>query len=255
MNMDQLFVSLPEALQWEILTDFVGGFAVRKNRLMRFLSDRLKIQILKNTFEINRKRPPSGFLKNFVVHRQQLLMPAWMENEHLYRAEAEIEFSQEGKFAMLFKTISTNQYSRCYYSTQVGSEVQPIITPIDDSVTLPPYEKHDYPSFPYTNRKLGRTEQTMKAFDPVEYRFKTYWGFRTLLPNILELGLVGVAVLGLVFRSHWQRVSDTDHVRFLEVVLVCVLGATGMAAYFERMYMIASYNAYIRSQTQWLWKS
>lgn len=37
-QVDQIFKMLPEVLQWEILTDFVGGFIVRYNKLRRLMS-------------------------------------------------------------------------------------------------------------------------------------------------------------------------------------------------------------------------
>lgn len=230
--MDQVFKSLPVDLQWEILTDFVGGFAVRNNKLRRLLSQDSKTQILKHTFEINPNQAPSGYLKNFIVHNQRrIFMPHWFENAHLHRAAAFLEFSHKGKGALLFKTISTEQYSYCYYNSNHQS-VEVSITPMNDSVTLPPYEKHDYPSFPFTNRKLGRPEQTMKSFDPSDYKFKTQWDFQSLFPSTLELGVVVVAVMGVVFGSHLSEL----------VVFLCVFGSMGICAYLERMYTIVSYN-------------
>jgi hypothetical protein len=41
------------------------------------------------------------------------------------------------------------------------------IRDVDYSVVLPPYEKHVYPSYPYTNKKLGRPVLKMKLHNPI----------------------------------------------------------------------------------------
>ena len=52
-QVDKIFKMLPRELQWEILTDFVGGFAVRFNRLRRLLSDDIQEKIVDHNFGLN----------------------------------------------------------------------------------------------------------------------------------------------------------------------------------------------------------
>ena len=240
--MYQVFKGLPEELQWEILTEFVGGFAVRYKKLRRFLSVVLKFQILRHTYEINPTRPPSGYLKNFserYLPPQFLIpMPYNLDDYHLFSVEAFLIFSHKEILAILLRTISTNQYSHCYYNS---TSKQWIITPIDNSVTLPPYEKHYYPPFPNTNKKLGRPIQMMGLFDPLIYKERSLWQFYSQ-PNGLELGLIVVSGLSLVFRSDMERLLGLDDLGLLGIVGLVLFGAVGLCGYLEREYLFRVRN-------------
>ena len=242
--MDQVFKGLPEALQWEILTDFVGGYTVRYKKLRRSLSDVLKFQILRNTYGINPTRPPSGFFKNFVV---SITMPHNYDMEYTL-VEAQLEFSHKKKFAMLFRNISTNQYS---YGYKGYSSNQLTITPIDDSVILPPYERHYYPSFPNTNKKLGRSIQMMELFNPLIYKERSFWRLYSL-PNGLELGLIVASGLGIVFWSDVERLLELADVVLLGKIEIVLIGAMGLCGYLERQFMVRF--GYIPLLHSWLRK-
>ncbi len=77
---------------------------------------------------------------------------------------ASAEFSRRNTFVVLFKSVRTGHLSYGYHSWSR----QWYITEVDDSVVLPRFEKHVYPSYPYTNKKLGRRPVLkMKLHDPI----------------------------------------------------------------------------------------
>jgi hypothetical protein len=93
-------------------------------------------------------------------------------NDHydpdLLKTVAVAEFSRQGACVVLFKSKINSKLSygyRCYYNT--GWDGKWYITDINDSVVLPPYEKHVYPSYPNTNKKLGRPVKKMKLHNHI----------------------------------------------------------------------------------------
>ena len=179
--MDQVFKGLPRALQWEILTVFVGGYAVRFNRLRRFMTGEVQKQIMKHNFELHDISSRNLWAKNIVYsfipfrlehlvnreHRRVYVdkngIPGFqIENSDIYQAIALSEFTRRETFVVLLKKKDTGSLSYGYYSW--GRDWY--ITPVNDSIVLPPYVKHYYPSYPYTNKKLGRPELKMKVYDP-----------------------------------------------------------------------------------------
>lgn len=183
-QVDQIFKMLPRALQWEILVDFVGGFVVRYNRLRRIMSGVLQRQMLVHNFGINElslyklwgkprvESPVSYRIKMIALNRNLGVLhfkcdgQPWINEEdpELLLTVASAEFSRRVTFVVLFKHKHTGQLSYGFHSR---SSRHWYITEMDDSVVLPPFEQHVYPSYPYTNKKLGRPVLKMKLHDPI----------------------------------------------------------------------------------------
>ena len=83
------------------------------------------------------------------------------EHEHLLQVASTV-FGLGEDVVILFKTIHTDQLSYGFFnwSTQCWR-----ITEVDDYIVLPPFEKNVYPSYPYTNKKLGRKVLKMKLYN------------------------------------------------------------------------------------------
>jgi hypothetical protein len=81
----------------------------------------------------------------------------------LLKIVAVAEFSHRGACVVLFEDKHTQKLSYGFH----GWDAKWYITDINDSVILPPYEKHYYPSYPYTNKKLGRPVKKMKLHNPI----------------------------------------------------------------------------------------
>ena len=178
---DQVFRGLPQALQWEILVQFVGGFVVRYNRLRRILSGELQEKIMEHNFSLNRLSLRRLWVKplvEFPTPNRLFISAINRSNVSNFRCDGQpwndvgdpdrlltissAEFSRKGMFVTLFRDEDNGRLSygfRLMYRWY--------ITEIDDSITLPPFEKHVYPSYPYTNKKLRRPLLKMKLHAPV----------------------------------------------------------------------------------------
>ena len=183
---DHVFKMLPQDLQWEILTDFVGGFVVRYNRLRRLMSGELQNKIMKHNFDINYLSLRNLWAKPFVRfpladndHLIPSILNRWKvssfgsdgqlrENDDPdeLRLVAAAEFSHRGSCVVLFSSKLTGRLSYGYRMVHRGA-VEWYIMDVDDSIVLPPYEKHVYPSYPNTNKKLGRPVLKMKLHNPI----------------------------------------------------------------------------------------
>ena len=144
MNMDQLFKALPRDLQWEVLTEFVGSHAVRKGKLIKKIVFDGRHQMLLNMPRICQKIG-IGYDTSFFYAEAAVIM----SNE---RYLAFGEGSGSGRLAHGFrKILHDDDDNSPWYGVNMD------ITYMDDSVILPPFEKHSYPSFPDTeNKKRSR---------------------------------------------------------------------------------------------------
>ena len=183
-QLDQVFKMLPLVLQWDILVELVGGYVVRYNRLRRLMSGDLQKKIMKHNFKliIDKyvvraplthglwakplvKYPVPVSLLTLALNRRKCFRSNGQqydgEHEHL-QPVASIVFGLGEDVVVLFKTPITDQLSHGVFNWTTQSWR---ITEVDDSIVLPPFEKHVYPSYPYTNKKLGRKVLKMKLYN------------------------------------------------------------------------------------------
>ena len=134
----QLFRHLPRDLQWEVLSEFVGSHAVRKGKLIKKMVFGARQQMVQNIHRIhvcyigvynedfNAKTYTSmsdGSQLMFCEH------PVYKEMGYMFRKRIKRECSWMPSF-----------WGQQY-------------TPMNDSVVLPPFEKHSYPSYEDTDKK------------------------------------------------------------------------------------------------------
>ena len=153
MNMDQLFLTLPRDLQWEILSEFLGTHSVRKGKLIRKIvytkfkgkifrqigSDRyMRVKVAESV----RVRPCKTFLssRNVDVPRyirlpKDIPMAFW-------------EDPYNGDTIYLSRTMERDPYIP-FWKVSFAS------VRTEDSVVLPAFVKHSYPSYEYTKKKRG----------------------------------------------------------------------------------------------------
>ena len=184
-QVDKEFKRLPIALKWEILVDFVGGYVVRYNRLRRLMTGDFHKQIMEHTFELNKFSLYNLWLKPKVESVDTsgfsiILLHALNRGIKLnFRSDGQpwdaeddpellvpvssSEFSRRDMCVLLFESKYTRKLSYGYFSLS-GKWY---ITEVNDSIVLPPYEKHVYPSYPNTNKKLGRPVMKMKLHNPI----------------------------------------------------------------------------------------
>jgi hypothetical protein len=140
--MDQLFKALPQDLQWEILSEFVGTHKVRNGKLLRKITGEHQVLSLKTALPMNlwlkdrrfhlmynnkNSRCTLGDLKVLTI-----LMPKLNNLDRaVYLCEA-----KSGELIYIYNT-PTSRFE----------------IPLDNSVILCPFVKHIYPSYPHTNKK------------------------------------------------------------------------------------------------------
>ena len=146
MNMDTMFKALPQDLQWEILSEFVGTHVVRNGKLMRKLkldinSDQIKYSI-----------------------RERLCYP-WLCNLRNDEANKRIfaQFPANDTYMMCCRDYRTDETIYLYRRMILVHSVWTFIwqaqfdpVKLDDSAIPEPFIKHSYPSYPYTNKKMAR---------------------------------------------------------------------------------------------------
>ena len=146
MDMNQLFIALPRDLQWEILSEFVGTHVVRNGKLMRKISGNINFDQHKY---LKRDRPCYNWIYN-------------MRDDEANKRRF-VRFPANGSSMMFCRDFRTDETIYLYRkSIQLHSlwdsiwEVQFEPVKSCDSVILEPFIKHQYPSYPYTNKKMRR---------------------------------------------------------------------------------------------------
>ena len=140
--MEQLFKALPRDLQWEILADFVGTHVVRNGKLMRKLCHKIKDRL---------KVTSADGSKEFWAKPRLYCIPS-KRNTYMIACA----WFHSGNLMQIFKDPDTQEiiyvYSKPFPELHATPQ-KPITSVLDDSVILPLFKKHTYPSYPYTNKK------------------------------------------------------------------------------------------------------
>jgi hypothetical protein len=150
MDMDQLFKALPRDLQWEVLTEFTGTHTVRKGKLRR------KIVYSMMDGKVVRQLKDNTYIPvvNGIKERHRL---PWLHDHPEDARPKYIQFATLGNRLMHFcNDGATWDTIFCYRKTvdyHILWEMQYPVTKAEDAVTLPPFVKHDWPSYEYTDKK------------------------------------------------------------------------------------------------------
>jgi len=132
MNVDQLFRALPRDLQWEVLTEFTGTHTVRKGKLMRKIVFNDRHQMIKD------------------MHRIQTIVHGITQVELSGGRKISCYQSPNGKDTY-YMFINNRPYdpTRSYHCGKIITSV----LPPENSIDLPPFVKHSYPSYEHTDKK------------------------------------------------------------------------------------------------------
>jgi hypothetical protein len=155
MNIVNLFKALPQDLQWEILSEFVGTHVVRNGKLMRKLTGEIQLRLL-NTMRCNY----GGLYLKF--------KPAMYNPQYVTRVDCDIEtkallLAKYNMYVFLCtKTVNNN--IKMSYRYVIAN--QPYIVTLDNIVVLPPFVKHSYPSYEHTDKKKGLIEKKVTLYSP-----------------------------------------------------------------------------------------
>lgn len=144
--MDNLFIALPRDLQWEILSEFVGTHVVRNGKLMRKLGNKIKDQLKATSVDYLEEL----WLKPCLIHctpsahlqfNTYMLACVWFHSGNLLKI---CEDSNTREISYI--------YSKPFHMVN-DMPRKHIISVLDDSIVLPPFIKHEYPSYEYTDKK------------------------------------------------------------------------------------------------------
>ena len=137
MSMDQLFLTLPRDLQWEVLSKFVGSHAVRKGKLMRKLDNQFQ-QLLQDIPRIQK-----CYIEQYIVAFNTKSFVQLPNGSQLMFCECPYTGYMGYKFRQVLKR-------ECLWMPKAyGLQY----TSLTYSAPLPPFEKHSYPSYEDTEKK------------------------------------------------------------------------------------------------------
>jgi len=132
MNMGQLFMALPRDLQWEVLTEFTGTHRVRKGKLRRKMVFDARHQLVQD------------------IPRIQTIVQGITQVELSGGRKISCYQYPNGK-DIYYMFVSNRPYdpTRPYHCGKIITNV----LPPENSVDLPLFEKHSYPSYEHTDKK------------------------------------------------------------------------------------------------------
>ena len=136
MNMDQLFKALPRDLQWEALV-FAGTHAVRNGRLIRKLDNQFQ-QLLQDIPRIQK-----CYIEQYIQAFNTVSFVQLPNGSQLMFCECPYTGYMGYKFRQVLKR-ECSWMPKAYglqYTSLTYSDV------------LSPFEKHFYPSYPFTEKK------------------------------------------------------------------------------------------------------
>ena len=131
-------MSLPSDLQWEVLTKFAGTHAVRKGKLMRKLVFDSRHQMIQDMSRIY----PSISVNYDIYYFYAISVVIMSNGRYLALGESPVDETLSYGFRRILK------YDEPWHNDGYLKHI-----PLDDSVVLPPFEKHSYPSYEDTDKK------------------------------------------------------------------------------------------------------
>jgi hypothetical protein len=137
--MDQLFRALPSDLQWEVLSKFVGSHAVRKGKLMLKIVRDTRFTTVENIPEVR-----WCFFNYHNVHYNAERYVRMRDQSRLFLCVDPVS----GERSFLFSKHTGDPYDDSVYQYRDYYFSAPV-----SNVVLPPFEKHSYPSYEYTDKK------------------------------------------------------------------------------------------------------
>jgi hypothetical protein len=150
MNMYTLFKCLPRDLQWEVLSEFVGTHVVRKGKLIQ------KIVYSTHNNQLQRLVKNNTYVPVVTAMRVRLVLP-WLnrlgpERRHIrFRSYQPVYFVEED---------ASGETIVCYHKVHDHIDMWRVrFAPerVEDAVVLPPFVKHTYPSYPFTDKKQNKS--------------------------------------------------------------------------------------------------
>ena len=158
--MDKLFKALPRDLQWEILEDFVGTHIVRNGKLMRKMTGDIQEELASKM---------GADLGGIWIKHLPLYIPlgTWIAYKGICYNTNVILRNDHKMDIYLWENWETRELTYLYYRYNYYSDSYRYS--VENGPSLTPFIKHDYPSYPYSDKKMGRTSKKMTRYNPRKY--------------------------------------------------------------------------------------
>ena len=147
MSMDQLFKALPRDLQWEILSEFVGTHSVRKGKLMKKLGFDYRHQMVE--YLVVRIATCNIFV--FKWNYDATTLVQMRDGSQLMFCENPV--NGEMGYTFRKRVVERKKQESWKKELWITKTYTVEYTPMNDSVILPPFETHSYPSYEDTKKK------------------------------------------------------------------------------------------------------
>jgi hypothetical protein len=158
--MDKLFRALPRDLQWEILETFVGTHVVRNGKLM-----------CKMTGDVQEGLASKMGADSEVLWIKQLPLYIPLGTWIAYNGicyNTNVVLRRDFKMDIyLWENWDTRGITYLYNRYTYASECRRY--EMKNGLSLPPFKKHNYPSYPYSDKKMGRLRKKMTLYNPRKY--------------------------------------------------------------------------------------
>jgi len=158
MNLDELFKALPTDLQWEILETFIGTHVVRNGKLMRKMTSDIQEELaIKMGVDLG----------DIWIKQLPLYIPLgiWIKKGNNIRYNSNVVLRRDPKMDIyLWESWDTGEITYFYHRYNYCSDSYRYT--LKNGPILLPFIKHNYPSYPFTNKKLGRPINNMTLCNP-----------------------------------------------------------------------------------------
>ena len=164
LKVDNLIKELPIDLQGEILNYLGAAYEVRKGKLIRKtlrMSGKIQSRLLNSMPQIMRgKQRVRLDLKTVPMEIRNRIN----NTKSFSKIFDHPKFLGDRSLAVVVDSNGTPSYR--YRSNIDGQDDVEINTPMNNSTVLEPFIKRNYPSYPFTGKKLGRKQTPVDNFDP-----------------------------------------------------------------------------------------
>ena len=164
LKVDNLIKELPIDLQGEILNYLGAAYEVRKGKLIRKtlrMSGKIQSRLLNSMPQIMRgKQRVRLDLKTVPMEIRNRIN----NTKSFSKIFDHPKFLGDRSLAVVVDSNGTPSYR--YRSNIDGQDDVEINTPMNNGTVLEPFIKRNYPSYPFTGKKLGRKQTPVDNFDP-----------------------------------------------------------------------------------------
>jgi hypothetical protein len=166
--MDQLFKALPRDLQWEILSVFVGTHVVRNGKLMRKMTGEIQKELerkMNNNIIDELAYNMGGYFGGIWIKYLPIYFPygTWVAYDGIcFNTKAALKrgFNMD---IHLHEDWNNREITYIYYRHNASSDTYKYF--LEDEQNLSNFIKHDYPSYPYTDKKMCRPSKKITLYN------------------------------------------------------------------------------------------